>query len=363
MRATTKAFTIGLLTFSLLLGLGQAMAADIPSDDDTDNTLGATVASAQPEVITFDITNAADASLMHAQLDVNTTYYFNLTVREPDGWGDLQWMNVHIWYDGGSSEIAFGSQTTGANYRADLNYTNTVPLPDPALGEWNVTEGNMVFDSGSSSIFTNVANENYTFKLAFTLNNQVRQANEPTNTIPSIGYSDLGSWNLEVRAKDFGNPDVIVQDSDGDGTGVHYEIGVFLFTNVSIGANWNAGTISPGGDALTAIVTVTHQANRNYRLSVWFDTNLTDGGNQIAIDSNVNITADGDPGDAIGSDIFFGGLGIANREYIHGSGASTRAHDTAGNSETTGVRFGVSVPFGTPSGTYVATLTIRVETP
>jgi hypothetical protein len=363
MRATTKAFTIGLLTFSLLLGLGQVMAADIPSDDDTDNTLGATVASNPPEVSAVDITNGADASQMHTQLDVNTTYYFNVTISDPDTWGDLQWINFRIWYDGGSSEIAFGSQTTGANYRADLNYTNVAPLTDPALSEWSVTEGNMVFDSGSSSIFTNVFQENYTFKLAFTLNNQVRQANEPTSTGPSVGYNDLGSWNLEVRAKDFGNADVTVQDGDGDGTGVHFEFGVFLFTNVSIGANWDAGTISPGGDAVTAIVTVTHAANRNYRLSVWFDTNLTDGGNEIPIDSNVNITADGDLGDAISTDTFFGGLGIGNRIYIHGSIASTRAHDTAGDAETTGVRFGVSVPFATPSGTFVATLTIRVETP
>ena len=362
MRATTKALTIGLLTFSLLLGLGQAMATDVASDDDTDNTLGATVASNPPVITAVDITNVTDVTRMHTQLDVNTTFYFNITVSDPDGWGDLQYMNIRIWYDGGSTEIAYDSQTTGANYRADLNYTNVAPLVDPALSEWSVFEGNIVYDSASSSNFTNVANENYTFKLAFTLNNQIRQASEPTTTGASIGYNDLDSWNMEVRAKDFGNPDVTVQDSDGDGTGVHFEVGVFLFTNVSIGANWDAGTISPGGNAVTAVVTVTHAANRNYRLSVWFNTTLTDGANTIPI-TDINITADGDPGDAITVDTFFAGLDIGNRVYIHGSGASTRAHDVAGDSETTGVQFGVSVPFGTPSGTYVATLTIRVETP
>ena len=362
MRATTQALTIGLLAFSLLLGLGQAMAADIPSDDDTDNTLGATVASNPPEISAVDITNAADTSLMHTQLDVGTTYYFNLTIRDPDGWGDLQWANVQIWFDGGSSEIAYTAQTTGANYRVNLNYTNVAPLTDPALSEWSITEGNAVYASGSSSIFTNVNQENYTFKLAFTLNNQIRQASEPTSTGPSVGYNDLDSWNMQVRARDFGNPDVFVRDAAGSGSGVHFEFGVFQFNNVSIGANWDAGTISPGGDATTAIVTVTHVANDNYRLSVWFDTHLVDGGNTIDI-TNVNITAAGDAGDAISSDTFFAGLGIGNRVYIHGSGASTRAHDTAGDSQTTGVQFGVSVPFGTPSGTYVANLTIRVETP
>ncbi|MFQ5552839.1 MAG: hypothetical protein ACE5EW_03885 [Thermoplasmata archaeon] len=362
MRALSKALIVGLLNFIVLLSLGHAMAADVGSDDDTNNTLGATVASNPPDVTAVDITNAADGSLMHAQLDVGTTYYFNVTISDPDGWGDLQWANVHIWFDGGSSEIAYSAQSTGANYRADLNYTNVAPLTDPALSEWSIVEGNVVYASGSSSIFTNVNQENYTFKLAFTLNNQVRQASEPTTTAPSVGYNDLDSWNMEVRAKDFGNPDVTVQDDDGSGSGVHFEFGVFQFNNVSIGANWDAGTISPGGDATTAIVTVTHVANDNHRLSVWFDTHLVDGANTIDI-TNVNITAAGDPGDAITVDTFFGGLGVGNREYIHGSAVSTRGHDVAGDSETTGVQFGVSVPFGTPSGTYVANLTIRVETP
>ncbi|MFQ5907844.1 MAG: hypothetical protein ACE5JE_03320 [Thermoplasmata archaeon] len=359
MRATIKALTIGLLAFSLLLGLGQAMAADIASDDDTDNTLGATVASNPPEITAYDITDAADSSLMHAQLDVNTTYYFNVTLMDPDGWGDFQWANIRIWFDGGSAELTFDQQSAaGANYRVDLNYTNVAPVNAPALSEWSVAEGNIAYDSGSSSMFTNVVNENYTFKLAFSLNNQIRQANDPINQAAGA-YNDLSSWNSEVRAKDFGNPDVINQ---ADSANIYHEFGVFLFTNISIGADWDAGTISPGSDAVTNTVTVTHQANRDYRMSVWFNTNLTSGGDEIPIAANVNITAAGDPSDDITSDLTFGGLGIGNREFIWGTGAS-QAHDTVGDSETTGVQFGVSVPFGTPSGSYVATLTMRVETP
>ncbi len=360
MRATIKALTIGLLTFSLLLGLGQAMAGDIASDDDTDNTLGATVASNPPAITDFDITDAADVSFMHAQLDVNTKFYFNATVMDPDGWGDVQWINLRIWYDGGAIERTFDQQATaGANYRLDLNYSNVVPLPDPALGEWTVAEGNFVYDSGNSSIFTNVANENYTFKLAFTLNNQIRQADTPSTIVPG-GYNDLGSWNAEVRAKDFGNPDVT---SQANATNYFHEFGVFLFTNVSIGANWLVpGTISPGGNDVTNTVVVTHQANRDYRMSVWFDTNLTSGGGDQIAATNINITAAGDLFDDITSDIPFGGLGSANQAFIWGSGPN-QAHSLSSDQETTGVQFGVSVPFGTPSGTYIATLTIRVETP
>ncbi len=360
MKALPKALCAGIVAFALMFALGQAMAVDIASDDDTDNTLGATVVSAEPEITSFDITDVTDVSQMHTQLDVNTTYYFNVTVMDPDGWGDMKWINIRIWYDGGAGELTFDQQAAaGANYRADLNYTNVADLTIPALGEWGVAEGNIAYASGSSSIFTNVVNENYTFKLAFTLNNQIRQAADPTSQAPGP-YNDPFSWNSEVRAKDFGNPDITNQ---ANATNVYHEFGVYLFTNVSIGGDWDAGTISPGGSATTGIVTVTHQANRDYRMSVWFDTNLTDGGNQIPIASNVNITADGDPNDAITLDLPFGGLGITNREYIWGAAGSEQAHNVSGNSETTGVQFGVSVPFGTPSGTYTATLTIRVETP
>ncbi len=361
MRATIKALTIGLLTFSLLLGLGQAMAVDIPSNDDTNNTLGATVASNPPVITDFDITDAADISFMDAQLDVGTTYYFNVTIEDPDGWGDVQWVNIRTWYDGGSgAEQTFDQQASaGANYRLDLNYTNLAPLPDPILGEWNVAEGNFVYDSGTSSIFTNVVNENYTFKLAFTLNNQIRQADIPSTIVPG-GYNDLGSWNAEVRAKDFGNVDVVSQSDAAD---FYHEFGVFLFTNVVIGANWLVpGSISPGGNDVTNTVVVTHQANRDYRMSVWFDTDLTTGGGDQIAATNINITAAGHPSDDITSDILFGGLGVANRQFIWGSTAN-QAHSLSLDQETTGVQFGVSVPFGTPSGDYLATLTIRVETP
>ena len=358
MRATIQALTIGLLTFSLLLSLGQAMALDVPQSDDTDNTLGATVVSDPPEIFSFDITDVTDATLMHTQLDVNTRYYYNVTIRDPDSWSDIQWANVRTWFDGGT-ELTFDAQTTGANYRLDLNYTNVAPVSSPALSEWSVAagEGNFVYDSANSSIFTNVVNENYTFKLAFLLNNQVRWGADPVDS--GVGsYNDVNTWNAEVRAKDVSNPDTIRQSDDGN---VFYEFGVFLWTFVSIGANWDAGPISPGGSGTTPVVTVTHEANRDYRMSVWFNTNLVSGPNTIDI-TNVNITAAGDPADDITADISFAGLGFANRVFIWGT-VTNQAHNVSADQETTGVQFRVAVPLATPVGSYVATLTMRVETP
>ncbi|MEE8199358.1 MAG: hypothetical protein V3R48_06560, partial [Thermoplasmata archaeon] len=129
----------------------------------------------------------------------------------------------------------------------------------------------------------------------------------------------------------------------------------------SSGGYWDAGPISPGGAGTTPVVTVTHEANRDYRMSVWFTTDLISGPNTIDI-TNVNITAAGDPADDITADISFTGLGFANREFIWGT-VTNQAHHVSANQETTGVQFRVNVPLATPVGSYVAALTIRVETP
>lgn len=358
MKALPKALAVGLIAFAVLFALGEALAGDIIQDDDTDNTLGATVISDPPEIISFDITNVTDGSQMHAQLDVNTTYYFNLTIREPDSWSDLQWANIRVWFDGGNDANTFDDQTTGANYRIFLNYTNVGPLNAPALSEWTVAEGNMAYSSGSSSIFPNVVNENYTFKLAFTINNQVRWGADPVNQ-GGGAYNDQNTWNAEIRAKDVSN---VIQTRQSNGANVYYEFGVFLYTNVSIGGNWDAGSISPGGFGVTSVVTVTHEANRAYRMRVWFDSHLTSGGDTITV-NYINITADGDPNDQIISNTTFADTGSANAVYIWGSIATTQTHNASSDQETTGVRFRVDVPLATPVGSYVANLTIRVETP
>ncbi len=344
---------------ALLMTMGRVLAADVPSATDTNNTLGATVSSNSPVISSVDIKNGktgAATSLMGSQLDVSTTYYVWLTVNDANGWADIKWANVRMWYDGGSSEIAFSAQTSGANYRADFNYTNVAPLTDPATTEWSVAEGNVAYSSADTDIVTNTANQNYTFKLSFQLNAQIRQANDPVNS-GTVNYDDLGSWNMEVRARDATNPDVFNRIGAG---GVYHEFGVFQFTSVSIGANWDAGTIAPGASGSTSVVTVTHQSNRQYKMKLWFDTHLVSGPNTITI-TNVQILAAGDASDAITSDTAFTALAEANSIYIHGSAATFRAHDATGNSQTTGVQFRVNVPLATPSGSYVANLTIKVE--
>ncbi len=351
MKALSKALMVGLLAFTLLLGMGEAWAIDVPDSSDSDNTLSATVSSDSPEIFGFDITDATDASFMAAQLDVLNTFYFNVTISDGNGWGNLGWANIRVWFDGGD-ERTFALQTTGANYRIDLNYTNAGDLTIPDLAEWTVPEGNLVYNAADSQIFTNVVNQNYTFKLSFQLQGQVRYGIDPI-TSGTVDYDDAQSWNAEVRAQDLDNPAVFNRQN---AAGVFHEFGVFMFTSVVIASDWNAGTIAPGGDAPTLVGPVTHQSNRGYNMKVWFETTLTTGGGDTIAVTNINITAAGDTTDDIIADTSFGGLGEPAAVNIHiGPG-----HEVDANSRTTGVQFGVFVPFGSAAGIYVATLVIKV---
>ncbi len=95
-------------------------------------------------------------------------------------------------------------------------------------------------------------------------------------------------------------------------------------------------------------------------MRLWFVTDLVDGSNTIGID-NVTILAAADPNDNITSDTAFAGLGIGNAVYIFGSASWWFAHSTDSDENTVVVQFSVTVPYGTPNGTYTAQLTIRIQ--
>ncbi len=354
MKPVRSALFVGIVALAFLVSLGQVMAPDVGQADDTDNTLSVTVTSQAPVVYNYRITNAADVNQMHEQLDVLSTYYFNVTLSDENGWSDIAYAEIHIWFDGGNDATTFAGQTTGANYRANLNYTNAGPLNAPALSEWSVSEGNMAYNATDSTIFTNAANQNYTFKLSFDLNAQIHQADDPV-TFGTGNYDDANSWNSEVFANDTGGNAVTNQV---DTSGYYHEFGVFQYTSVSISANWDAGSLAPGQSGTTAAVSVTHQSNDDYNMTVWFTTDLTSGGDTIPV-TNVNITALGDAGDDITTDQAFAGTGIGNAETIRSS-TGTGGHQVSADSDSTTVQFRVFVPLGTPTGTYTANLTIRV---
>jgi hypothetical protein len=353
-----RALVASSLFLAVVLSMGHVAAPDAGSDEGT-GTVTSVVTSTAPTVTEFDIRNTADnTTRMGSQVDVNVTYWFWLRVNDDNNWSDVQNVWINLWFDGGNDAALYSSQTAGANYRLNLTYNNSDGDNTPETSEWSVSTGNFVYIPASSSVSANTAPRDFSFRLAFTLNKQVRQANDPVNS-GAGAYNDLNSWNAQVRAKDDENNLIQVQQN---ATGVFFEFGVFQYTEVTISAPWSAGSIAPGQNASTNTVTVTHISNRDYRIRVWFVGQLTSGLNTISV-TNVKVLAAADPTDDVTVDTAFTGIGNTSSIYLRGSGTTNESHDTAGNSTTTIVQLNIAVPLGTQSGTYVATLTVRVEQP
>ena len=251
-----------------------------------------------------------------------------------------------------TSELTFANQTTGANYRIELKYVDTADPSTASLSEWSVTEGRATYNASASSL-TAITN-GYEFKLALKLGFQVKQANDPTNNSVG-GYNDADSWNGEVVAND-GTSNTTLQTASG---GEHMEFGVFQYTFVDIGGDWNV-TGFRGQTVNTNTITVTYRSNDDFNLTIWFTTHLIMGAETIDI-SNVQILAAADPSDNITVDTPFTGLGESNAVYILGSATWYFPHAADANQNTTMVQFSVSIPFGQAFGTYTAQLTIRIQ--
>jgi hypothetical protein len=254
-------------------------------------------------------------------------------------------------------ELTFGEQTTGANYRIALKYVDTGDPSTATLGEWSVTEGSATYNASASSltpIFSGPTIIGYEFKLALRLGFQVKQANDPVNNAVG-GYNDMDSWNGEIVVSD--GVDTTTEQTASPGE--HMEFGVYMYTFVNISANW-AVTVAPGDTGTTNTVTVYYRSNDDYKMTIWFTAHLVKGGDTIGI-SNVTILAAADSNDNITSDTAFVGLGDANATYIFGSVTWWFTHATDANENTVMVQFSVSIPGGSPTGTYVAALTIKIQ--
>lgn len=353
-----RAVVAAILFLVVMLSMGRAAAPDTGLDDGTESVT-TVVTSTATDLTEFDIRNIADnTTRMGAQIDVNVAYWFWLRVNDDNNWSEVQNVWINLWFDGGDDATTYAGQTTGANYRLNLTYTNSDGDNTPETSEWSVSEGNFVYDGASSSVFTNTAPRDFSFRLAFTLNKQVRQAADPVNS-GTTAYDDANSWNAQVRALDDAGNLVTVQQNAAS---VYFEFGVFQYTEVTISATWSAGSIAPGENASTNVVTVTHISNRDYRIRIWFVGHLTNGSNTISV-TNVKVLAAGDATDDVTADTAFAGIGIANAIYVRGNSTTNESHDTAGDSQTTTVQLNITVPLGTQSGTYTATATVRVEQP
>ncbi len=349
-----RSLVAGFVFFALVLSLGHAMAGDTDSSTGG-GTISQTVNPNAPRLVAFDIRNATtNASVIGNQLDILVNYNFWVTVNDTNGWSAVTNLYINLWYDAGNDTTAYNAANSAANYKVNITYTNAGST-SPSATQWALVSGNLVFTPSTGvTVYTNVANQRYSFRMTFQLHEQIHQAQRPT--LSTAGYSNAFSWNGRFGAKDVSN-NVNYTNKDPT-TGNFYEFGVFQYTRIALSTTtWSGAAAAPGATVATNTVTVTHSSNAAYWLNVTASGDLSDGaGHTIAI---TNVKAVSSAGNDLSTNTTFPGT-APRTVTVRGTSTMPHAFDSAGNSQTTTVQFTIAIPLGTFAATYTTSISVTV---
>lgn len=352
-----RALAISLLAGLVLAGVTVALGAGNQSN--LGGTLNGGVSLSAPKISGFDLNNtgANNHSRNGMGLDIPTNYQLVVTVNSTNGWSNVSAMYFDLWYDNGSASLGFSGQTAGMNYKLNISYSNPSQATSPSLGQWTVVNpsgGNINYIEASSWIRVNAAGQNYSFGIAFKLHDQVHHATTPA-TPSTSGYDNLKSWNAQFGVM---NTTGGLTWQQKNTTGYFLEFGVNQYTSfISSAPTWTISGIAPGSSSQTNTVVITYTSNGNYSFNVTLMGLLTSGSNTIAA-SNVRVYGggvSGPPGTA------YAGTGSGNTIYLWGGASSYILQSADGDSATVSVTFRITVPLGTPAGTYTAPIVLTVN--
>jgi hypothetical protein len=350
----------------LFVGMGGMVnATDVGTSTDTGGGLSVMAGNVAPVITGFTIVDASVASILDAQVDVNTEITVDVTIEDENGWDDIESVKILCWYDGGNDVNAYGF-ITGDNYNFMLWYDNTVDESVPTIGNMDVesdeagTTAHTTITEGTHAVAVVTANQKYTLTWKFTLGYQVKQADIPA-VADNIDYSNANSWNINIKAADA----TTTTEQDDSGTDA-YEFGIYKYTYVSSASHsWDVGTVAHGANADATAAPVTTRSNDDMDLTVWINADLTCVSPSDTIPTSgsyVKILAAADTDDDIDSDLTYtenleaGELTILAKA-AHGLHSTYMASNSA---LTTDVNFNIAVPYGTLPGTYTAGLTFQV---
>ncbi|MCK5260779.1 MAG: DUF2341 domain-containing protein [Thermoplasmatales archaeon] len=304
-------------------------------------------AAITPIINNYNLMNSTDSKLnsVTGLLDVNSEYYFTINITEPNGWDELEYINITAWYDSGSDSSTY-NQTQGGNLNMFLQYENATGTANFSM-LWPDGEAQLVLANCSE---TSINSTTRIINISFKPGSQVRWAssNDSWDSTQNM-TNDPYSWNFNITVK----------DATGRKAWKVDEYGVYKFTSILPDSDWVDVIASPGFSDTSNIVTITYSSNYNFNISVYFEENLTNTTwmDTITIANNVWILADADPNDDITSDKMFNGIGEVNAMDIFNISGVFSSDNV---SQTVDVQFRVDIPFGTHSGEYVARVASRI---
>jgi hypothetical protein len=309
-----------------------------------------TTAFASPVINSYDVRNASGSKLNNATglLDVNKEYCFTINITDSNGWVDIDYVEVKAWYDNGSEGTIYNnSGNLGGNLNMHLQYVNTTGVASWEM-LWPDDEVQLISASCTETIInmkTRIIN--ITFKPL----SQTRWASSNNTWDPTQNNTnDPYSWNFNIT----------VTGATGFKTWTTGEYGIYKFSSILPEQDWVGIAALPGFSDTSNVVTITYSSNYNYKVSIYFEENLTNEvpSINISITNNVYILANADLNDDILADMVFGGIGEANAvEIINDSGIFNKNNI----SQTVHVQFNVYIPFGTIGGEYTAHVATKIK--
>lgn len=300
-----------------------------------------------PVINNFNLKNNTGSKIDNATglLDINKKYYFEINITDENGWGNIGYVNITSWFDGGN-ENSFYNQTLGGNLNMFLQYKNTTGSAEFKM-LWPDNEAELITNDCSETI---ISPKTRIIQIYFKPKNQVRwaESNKTWATTNNI-CNDIYSWNFNIT----------VSDQEDLKDYVIGEYGVDRFTYIEQVKKLLYVTVIPGYDGDTNTVSMNFSSNYDYKIILYFEKNLINStsGLDIEIKDNVDILADADEDDDILTDQTFNGIGENNAiEVINSSGVFS----SDGFLQSINFRFNVDVPLGTYSGKYNSRIATKI---
>ncbi len=300
-----------------------------------------------PIINNYDLMNITGSKLNNVTgcLDVNAEYYFNINITEPNGWYEINYINITAWYDDGDDNTTY-NQTQGGNFNMFLQYENITGIANFTM-LWPDDEVQLILINCTETIIDSTTR---LINISFKPLSQVRWASS-NNTWNSTGdaYNDPYSWNFNIT----------VVDSTNRETWKINEYGIYKYTLHYLNQDWVDVYAAPGFSDTSSVVTITYSSNYNFNMSIYFEENLYNStwDETIFIANNVDILAGIDPNDDITTDITFSGIGEANAVDIFNDSGIIPINNV---SQTVLVQFDVYIPIGTLGVKYKARVATKV---
>ena len=329
---------VAVIALLMIVPAAGVLAVDQGTASDGSTTIRCIVQTGPPTINSVKFMDGSWALRNNTQIDVLSTYYFEVNATQDAGWGNITYVNITLSYDFGD-DSGLQTVTTTNNTQFQLVYNQT------SGSDWfglAVVSNEVTFKAGSRTIVNSTTS---VLNFSFTPNNEIRHA--PGAGTMGSGFNNANSWNYEVS----------IINTDGQSATWDDEFGVYRYTTITASGD-PAGSGTPAHTVvLSPNTVVTYSANEQFNLTVNI-SDLSDGAGNTIPANCVNVSG----GDLPRSQF----AAASSLLWIYGTGGATPTYHAAYDNYAAGehqvsTSWDIYIPFGTSTGTYTSTVTYTIN--